>query len=180
METPGGIRCKGRRVLFESRRERYPDGREAVVDRVFFPDSVAVIPFYSRSCQVALVKQYRPAIREYLLEAPAGTISEGENPEEAAIRELAEEANLKPSRLELVAKGYLSPGYSTEMMHLYIAWDPYPAEGSPEEYELILGVERVKLAEALEMVREGSIRDVKTILLIMALVGKVGPGCEGA
>ena len=167
-------------MVFESRMERYPDGRRVRVDRVIFPNSVAVLPFYSSSCEIALIEQYRPSIRSFLLEAPAGTISEGEDPAEAALRELAEEANLRPTRLEQVALGYVSPGYSTELMHLFIAWDPEPAKGTAESYELIVGTRKLGLSEALEMIRNGHIKDVKTILLILALQNKVGPSCGRA
>jgi ADP-ribose pyrophosphatase len=176
----GKVSCRGRRVVFESQKEKYPDGREVVVDRVIFPDSVAVLPFYSDTCEVVLIEQYRPSVKSFLLEAPAGTILGGESPADAALRELAEEAGLKPSRLERVALGYVSPGYSTELMHLFIAWDPEPARAAPEDYELIVGARRVGLDRALEMVGEGRIKDLKTILLILALRNRVSPGCGRA
>ncbi|MEB3774519.1 MAG: NUDIX hydrolase [Desulfurococcales archaeon] len=155
------VECRGRRVSFQASVEELPNGRRVLVDRVRFPDSVAVLPVDGD--RVLLVKQYRPAIGEWTLEAPAGTIKEGEAPEEAARRELAEEAGMDAGELVKVGEGYVSPGYSTEYMHLYIASKLRRAEAEPEDYEVITGGVWIGLEEALSRVR-----DVKTILLLNA------------
>ena len=170
------VKCRGRRVVFESRIEELPNGRRIRVDRVIFPDAVAVLPLFTDDCSVVLIKQYRPAPGEWLLEAPAGVLEEGENPEEAAARELEEEAGLKPRRLVRVASGYVSPGYSTEMLHFYLALDPARGAVSPEEHEVIVESMRVPVDEALDMVRRGEIRDAKTILLIQAAAMECSKG----
>ncbi|MFN4046517.1 MAG: NUDIX hydrolase, partial [Acidilobaceae archaeon] len=100
--------CKGRRVLFEYEYEVLPNGVEVLVDRVIFPDSVAVLPLTGDGW-VFLVRQYRPTIRKWVLEAPAGTLKPGEDPRDAALRELEEEAGLTTDNLEYVGGGYVSP-----------------------------------------------------------------------
>jgi len=162
------VSCRGRRVLFESVVEELPNGRRVRVDRVVFPNAVVVLPVFSRDCSVMLIRQYRPAPREWLLEAPAGVLEEGENPEEAAIRELEEEAGLRAARLERVGEGYVSPGYSTELLYFFLAPDPSEGESRPEEHEVITEKIRISVDEALAMVKKGEIRDAKTILLIYA------------
>ncbi len=156
------VECRGRRARFWSGPMRLPNGAVVRVDRVIFPDSVAVLPVY-RDGTVVLLRQYRPAVDDWVLEAPAGVVEDGEDPEEAAARELEEEAGLKPGRLELVGEGYVSPGYSTEYMRLYLAWDPVAGEARPEEHEVIERTLRLSVDEAL-----GRVRDVKTLLLLYA------------
>ena len=168
------IECKGRRVRLVVEEVKLPNGRTRLVDRVEFPDAVAVLPLKTRECEVGLIRQYRPAVDEWLLEAPAGVIDEGESPEEAAARELEEEAGLRPGRLVKVARGYASPGYSTETLHYYLVLDPVEAEARPEDYEVIEGLSWYPIGKALEMVESGEIRDSKTILLILSAARRCG------
>jgi ADP-ribose pyrophosphatase len=143
------------------------------VFRVVTPNSVAVLPYYTSTGEVVLLRQYRPAVGGWVVEAPAGTIAPGERPEDTAARELEEEAGLRPGRLELVARGYLTPGYSSEYMYLYIAWDPVRGRLAREEDEVIETF-TVSAREALAMVENGEIGDVKTALLILALARRLG------
>ncbi len=159
------VSCRGRRILFESFYEILPNGVRVLVDRVTFPNSVAVLPIIRSSREVVLVKQYRPAIGKWILEAPAGTIKQGEDPREAAIRELEEETGLIARELEEVGGGYVSPGYSTEFMKLYIAWDPATGKPRREPHE-VMDVIKLNIDEALNMVYKGGIEDIKTITLI--------------
>ncbi len=159
------VSCRGRRVLFESFYEILPNGVKVLVDRVSFPNSVAVLPVLRNSKEVILVRQYRPAIGKWILEAPAGTLRSGEDPREAAIRELEEEAGLVVRELEEVGGGYVSPGYSTEFLKLFIAWDPVSGTPRREPHELMY-IERLGIDEALKMIQHGHIEDIKTITLI--------------
>ncbi|MDM7275924.1 MAG: NUDIX hydrolase [Thermoprotei archaeon] len=165
--------CKGRRVLFEYGYEVLPNGVKVLVDRVIFPDSVAALPLTGDG-RVFLVRQYRPTIRKWVLEAPAGTLKPGEDPRDAALRELEEEAGLTTDNLEYVGGGYVSPGYSTEYMKLYIAWNPRRGEPRREAHEVIEKVVELSLGKAREMIYAGEIADVKTITLILAASLKLG------
>jgi ADP-ribose pyrophosphatase len=138
-----------------------------IVDRVVFPEAAAVLPLYTRDASVVLLKQYRPVVNNYIIEAPAGVVDPGEAPEDTARRELEEEAGLIAGELVRVARGYVSPGYSTEVLHLFLAPDPSVSSARPEAHEII-EVVRLGLDDALNMVREGTIRDVKTVLLLFA------------
>ncbi len=165
----GRVECRGRRVLFKSQVEELPNGARVRVDRVIFPNSVTVLPLRTSECRILLIRQYRPAVGEWLLEAPAGVLEEGEDPGEAAAREMEEEAGLRPRELLQVASGYVSPGYSTEYMHLYIGLSPVEAMARPEEHEVITDRIWLSVDDAVEMIRRGELRDVKTILLVYAV-----------
>ncbi|NOZ30802.1 MAG: NUDIX hydrolase [Crenarchaeota archaeon] len=162
------VECRGRRVTFISQIEKLPNGREVRIDRVVFPNAVTILPVSREDCSIYLIRQYRPAIGKWLLEAPAGVIDEGESPIETAKRELAEETGMKAKELVKVAEGYMSPGYSTEYMYLYLAIDPEKGQSSPEHYEVIEGLVKLQLDEALEKIKNAEITDLKTILAIMA------------
>ncbi len=83
---------------------------------------------------VLFVEQYRPAIGRRTLEIPAGLIEPNESPEEAARRELAEEAQLG-GRLEKLAEFYTSPGFTDEKLYLFRVHEPQPASGTPDDDE---------------------------------------------
>src|SRR5258708_13887914 len=91
-------------------------------DIVHHPGSSVIIPVFADGT-VALVRQYRhPAVR-YLLEAPAGTLEEGEAPEIGAARELEEELGFVAARLEKLTEFFVSPGFCEEKMWVYLATD---------------------------------------------------------
>src|SRR5215204_3037667 len=92
--------------------------REIVVHK----GSVVVIPVFEDGT-VALVRQYRHAAGKYLLEICAGTLNEGEDPETGARRELEEEIGVTAGKLEKLSEFYVSPGFLTEKMHLFLASD---------------------------------------------------------
>lgn len=162
------VECRGRRVTFVSEIERLPNGVSIKVDRVIFPNAAAVLPLDTRKCTIRLIRQYRPSIDKWILEAPAGVIDPGEEPGRAAERELEEETGLRGSTLVKVAEGYVSPGYSTEYMHLYLAINPVEGRARPERHELIDALIEMTIEEALEKAKRGEINDVKTLLAIYA------------
>lgn len=96
------------------------DGRLSRREIVSHPGSVGVLPLTTDG-RVVLVRQYRPAIGDCLLEIPAGLIDANEEPEIAARRELLEETGCEARRCDLIGTFWLSPGYSTEACHLFVA-----------------------------------------------------------
>ena len=132
------------------------------------PGSVVVAAL--RDGRVALVRQLRPAADAWLWELPAGTLEPGEEPVEAARRELEEEAGLAARRLEVVASFFLAPGYSTERMTLLVAPDPEPARAHPEEGEMIGEVRWFELEELARMADAGQLQDAKTLAALFFLV----------
>ena len=134
--------------------------------------SAVIIPVFDDGT-VALVRQYRhPAVR-YLLEAPAGTLADGERPEAGAARELKEELGLVAARLEKLSEFFVSPGFCEEKMWVYLATELSEGTQFLDEDE-ILEVVRLPIADALEMISTGEIQDAKTIIGLMLAAPRVG------
>lgn len=134
--------------------------------------SAVIVPVFDDGT-VALVRQYRhPAVR-YLLEAPAGTLDDGERPEHGAERELQEELGLIAGRMEKLSEFFVSPGFCEEKMWVYLATELVQGRQRLEADE-ILDVVRLPLSEALEMITSGEIQDAKTIIGLMLAAPKIG------
>lgn len=108
------------------------DGRWEVVRHA---SAVAVLVV--RDGMVLGVRQRRPAVDADTWELPAGLIDPGETPEQAAKRELREEVQLC-GRLEALTRSYVSPGFTDEAVHLFVAHDVEPCEGTPDEGESLV------------------------------------------
>lgn len=134
--------------------------------------SAVILPIFDDGT-VMLVRQYRhPAVR-YLLEAPAGTLGEGERPDEGAARELQEELGLTAGRLEKLSEFFVSPGFCEEKMWVFLATELTQGAQQLDEDE-ILDVVRLPLADALEMITSGEIQDAKTIIALILAAPRVG------
>lgn len=134
--------------------------------------SAVILPLFDDGT-VALVRQYRhPAVR-YLLEAPAGTLDEGERPEDGAARELREELGLVAGRLEKLSEFFVSPGFCEEKMWVFLATELTEGRQQPDEDE-VLEVVRLPIAEALEMISSSEIQDAKTIIALILAAPRVG------
>lgn len=101
------------------------------------------------------VRQFRPAIGHYTLEIPAGLIEPGEDPQQAAQRELAEETQLS-GPVEFLTSFYLSPGFCDELVYLYRATQLTPQSATPDDDEQI-EVEWHPVAQVLEQIKQGQI-----------------------
>ena len=140
---------------------KLPDGRESTREIVEHPGAVAAVPLTDDG-EVLFVRQWRHPAGEALLEIPAGTREEGEEPVETLRRELVEEIGHRADRIELLSEVYTAPGYSTELIGLYLAAGLTPADGESDADENI-EVVRVPLQEALRMCRDGELTDCKTV-----------------
>lgn len=138
-----------------------PDGKTSQREIVEHRGAVAMVPMRDRDT-VILVRQYRRAAAGSLLEIPAGTRDPDEDIELCARRELAEEINYQAGRMIKLFHSYQAPGYSTEVIHTFLALDLTPVEGHTDEDEF-LEIVPTPFADALEMVKSGEIVDSKTI-----------------
>ena len=141
--------------------------REIVVHK----GSAVVIPVFDDGT-VAMVRQYRHAAGKSLLEICAGTLNAGEDPREGAIRELEEEIGVQAAKVEKLTEFYVSPGFLTEKMHVYLATELTETQQNLEGDE-ILTVERHSFPELLDMIRRGEIEDAKSIVGIMLAAERV-------
>ncbi|MGE5690144.1 MAG: NUDIX hydrolase [Pseudomonadota bacterium] len=136
--------------------ERWGDHRREIVEHA---GSVAIVPVEGDG-RVVLVRQLREPTRGMLLELPAGVVEEGEEPLDAARRELREETGLTGGRWRELAAFWTSPGFLRERMHLYLAEEVEPGEADPrddEDVELV----RIPFDEAVRNAAE--LEDAKTI-----------------
>ena len=134
--------------------------------------SAVILPLHDDGT-VVLVRQYRhPAVR-YLLEAPAGTLNDGERPEMGAARELEEELGLIAGRMEKLSEFFVSPGFLEEKMWVYLATELAEGKQRLDEDEL-LDIVRLPISDALEMISSGEIQDAKTIISLMLAAPRVG------
>jgi ADP-ribose pyrophosphatase len=152
---------------------RLPDGHETRLDIIEHVGSVILIPM-DENDNLLFVRQYRHAAGLDLLELPAGTLDEGEQPEACAQRELREETGQAAEKIVRLGGFYLAPGYSTEYMHVFMATGLYPAplEADADEF---LTVERISVEKALTMARSAELPDAKSVaalLLALPLLGK--------
>ncbi|MET1159925.1 MAG: NUDIX hydrolase [Thermoprotei archaeon] len=155
---------EGKRFNVE-RREISIDGKEVIRDIVVFPESVVILPLL-REDTILLIKQYRPALNNYIYEVPAGVVEPGEPIREAALRELEEEIGYTAKELVEIGSYYPTPGYSTEKMHFFIAKNLEYTGAKPEPYEVIEPYV-IRLEEALKLIKDGVINDLKTVAIIM-------------
>ena len=136
------------------------------------PGSAGIIAVAEDSA-VLLVRQYRhPAVR-YLLEIPAGSLAEGERPEECAARELEEELGVVAGRMEKLTEFFVSPGFCAEKLWVYLATELRATAPQPEDDE-ILEIVRVSFPRAFEMIAAGEIEDAKTIVALMLAARRLG------
>jgi len=135
--------------------------REIVIHK----GSAVIIPVFADGT-VALVRQYRYAAEKFLLEVPAGTLNKNEDPQLGAERELEEEIGVRAGKVEKLTEFYVSPGFLTEKMHLFLATDLTPTKQNLEVDE-ILTVERLSFSDAFALIRRGEIEDAKTIIGLM-------------
>lgn len=149
-----------------------PDGQRVMREIVRHPGAVAMVPLTPDGA-VMLVQQYRGAAQKALLEIPAGTLEPGEDPQEAAVRELQEEIGHKPGKLERIGGEFTAPGYTSEYIHLFMASDLTPSRLSQDEDERI-EVVTLPLDEAVRRVMSGEIEDGKTIIGLLLTARRLG------
>jgi ADP-ribose pyrophosphatase len=168
---PKRARVLSRRLVYRgpvfwvtSERVLEPSGVRVVRDVVRHTGSVVILATTDgpREPHVLLERQYRHAADDYLWELPAGRIDKGELPLAAAKRELLEESGYKAKEWKRILKFYASPGFVAESMSLFWARGLKPGPAQPEEDEVI-EQRLVSLSRAVRMVRNGVIRDAKTI-----------------
>lgn len=156
--------------VFRVRRDRvrYRDGEETHFDVVEHPGAVTMVPVDDQG-QIWFVRQYRHPAGASLLEFPAGTLEEGEEPESCARRECREEIGVDPGELHLLGSFYLAPGYSSELNHLFLARDLQEAPLDSDEHEEI-SVEIYPVDEVYDLIASGALQDGKTLAgLLLAL-----------
>jgi ADP-ribose pyrophosphatase len=165
---------EGRVISLDVDTVRFPDGTTGELEMVRHPGASAIVPFVSDPAgpdpQLLLIRQYRYAALDVLYEIPAGRLDPGEQPLDCAARELREETGCTAGRLEFLHTMWTTPGFTDEKIHLFMATQLERGESKQEADEFI-DVEVVPLGGALEMIRDGRIKDAKTALGILYAAG---------
>ena len=139
-----------------------PNGHAAPREIVVHNGAAAVVPVYEDGTTL-LVRQHRVSVDRVTLEIPAGKLDHaGEDMLECAIRELREETGLKAKKMTMLTNVLTTPGFCTEQIGIYLAQGLTEGDMHLDEDEF-LGVVRMPLSEAVDMVMRGEIRDGKTI-----------------
>ncbi|MEK3730840.1 MULTISPECIES: NUDIX hydrolase [Paenibacillus] len=154
---------------------RLPNGNTATREVVRHPGAVAVLALKDQ--KMLVVDQYRQPLGRCEVEIPAGKLEPGEDPLEAAKRELEEETGYTCGSIRKLHSFYTSPGFADEVIHLYLAEDLTRGDMNPDEDEF-LEMAEITLEEAYQLIQEERISDAKTILAVYAwnmysLTGKI-------
>ena len=165
-------RLLDRRTVFDGRvlkvgidRLRLPDGGTIDFELIRHSGGAVIVPI-TEDGRVLLLRHYRYTFEEWLLEAPAGKLEPGEDPEACARRELEEETGWRASRLTPLGSIRTSPGFTDEVLHLFLARDLRPGTQALERMEL-LTVEALALEDAVAMALDGRIGDGKTVCAVL-------------
>lgn len=157
-------------------RVRMPGGTVGQREIAEHLSAVGVVPLTDDG-QVILLRQYRHAFGTRFLEIPAGILDvDGEDPADAARRELVEEVAMDASTLAHLLTFTNSAGWTTERTSVYLATGltavPRPSDFALEHEEADMDVLSIPLGEALELVRTGGIVDAKTVVGLLALADR--------
>lgn len=172
-EEPGVERVVSSKVKFEGRickvrvdTVALDNGNQAYREIVEHDPVVVIVPVTDEG-EIVLVRQYRLATEQVLLELPAGIVdSTDDHVEEAAQRELQEEIGMKAREMTPLGEFYASPGFLTEYMHVFLARGLEESALEPDEDEDIV-VQRMPFAQAVTLVETGGIIDAKSVAGIL-------------
>ena len=139
-----------------------PNGANGIREWIKHPGAVCCMPILPNG-KIALIKQYRYSVRKMMIELPAGKLDKNEAPEDCAIRELEEEIGYKANKITFLTNIHPAIGFANEKMWIYYAEDIEKTNQKLDSDEFI-EIIPTKLEDALEMVWNGEITDVKTII----------------
>ena len=160
----GEVLYDGYVVRLEKDKVLCPNNNEAYREIVRHSGGAAVL-CVTKENKIVLVRQFRYAFNEILLEIPAGKLEKGEMPQASALRELEEEAGYKALSSEHLITIYPTVGYCSEKIYVYLVTDYEITETNLDENEFVEVVE-VNIDEAVKMIQSGEIKDGKTICAI--------------
>ena len=144
---------------------RLDDGSIARREVVEHPGGVTILPV-DEAGNCYMVRQFRYPAGHMMLEAPAGKLEYGEDHRECAVRELSEETGFTADELLYLGGFYTSPGFSSELLHIYLALGLHAGESHLDEGEY-LNVEKLPLQELVDMVMANQVEDAKTIIAVL-------------
>ena len=143
------------------------DGKPCTREYIEHPGGACVL--FVMDGKILLVRQYRYAYREEILEIPAGKLNPGESPDKTAARELEEEAGFVPETVRLLYVLYPTPGYTNEKIYIYRAEGVKEGRVHLDDGEFLTSA-FYPLEKAAEMIERGEIKDAKTVVAIQRVL----------
>ena len=160
----------GRVVALDIDTVQFPNGNVGTLEMFRHPGASAILPFLddprSADPRILLIRQFRHATGDFLWEIPAGRRDSGESPEATAHRELREETGHRCGQLEKLTQIWTTPGFTDEVIHLFLATDLTPGDSALEADE-VLDVHHFRWSEVMQMARDGTIVDCKTLVALL-------------
>ena len=144
-----------------------PNGKTGAREWINHPGAVVIIPILPDG-EIALIKQFRYAAGSEFIELPAGKLDSGEDPEECALRELEEEIGYRANKIKFLANIHPAIGFTNEIMGVFLAENLEKTEHNRDKDEF-LEIVPTTLTEALNLVWENKITDVKSIIGLLWL-----------
>ena len=161
---------KSRSVDFHVDDILLPNGSRGQRAYLHHRGAVGVLPFLDPRT-VVLVRQYRYPVGEVTLELPAGKLDPEESMLSCIKRELREETGYTARKIRHLIDFWPTPAFSTELLRIYIAEGLVPGRRSPDHDEFLEAV-ALPFKEALTLVRQGRIRDSKTVIALLAIAAR--------
>ena len=157
-------KCVFKGSLLDVRKDEviFPNGSKSTREWINHPGAVCCIPVLDNG-DICLIKQYRYAVKKYVIELPAGKLEIGETPIDCAKRELEEEIGFEAKKIRFLTMFYPAVGFVNEEMHLFLAEDLKKTNTNTDDDEFIELVPKT-LDQAIEMIYSGDITDAKTII----------------
>lgn len=155
------LRFKAKKFTLVTENRRLPNGYTASVDLILHPGAALIVPFLTPQ-KIVFLRQYRPALKTYLYELPAGTLNPKEGPLLCAKRELIEETGFAARNFKRLGRIYPVPGYSNEVIYIFKASGLYKKSGIGDKDEVI-EVHPLTLGQIRRLFKSGQIFDAKTI-----------------
>ena len=160
----------GRVVSLDIDTVQYPNGNVGELEMMRHPGAAAVVPFLDDPSEsdprVVLIRQWRHATGGYMWEIPAGRRDAGEDPLATAHRELREETGYAASTMTKLTQIWTTPGFTDEVIHLYMASGLTPG-ATAHEHDEVLELHEFRLSEVVAMIRKSEITDCKTCVAIL-------------
>ncbi len=158
---------RGRLVNLDLDTVTLPNGTTIELEILRHPGASAIVPLQPDG-SVLLTRQYRHAAGGYIYEIPAGKLDRGEDPRACAARELEEETGYRAATIEPLLSMLTTPGFTDEVIHLFLATGLAPGVQRLERDEVLRVIE-MPLSKAIGLIRDGTIRDAKTIVGLQAV-----------
>ncbi len=158
---------RGRVLTLNLETVTLPNGASVELELIRHPGAAAVVPL-KEDGTVVLIRQFRHAAGGFIYEIPAGKLQPGEDPRDCAARELEEEIGYRALSLEPLASIWTAPGFADEIIHIYKATRLTPGRQQLDRDE-VLEVVEMPLEQAIAKIRDGTIRDGKTIVGLQAV-----------